>query len=55
VWPVIWAASTPLSGKALAEEAEELFKSAERREKITGLEREIPNFKEGRRHEGFLF
>jgi hypothetical protein len=43
-----------VSGKGLVEEAEELFKSAERTEKISGLECERPKFKGGRRHEAFL-
>jgi hypothetical protein len=40
-----------ISGKALVEEAEDLFKSAERPEKITGLECDRPKFNRGRRHE----
>jgi hypothetical protein len=44
-----------ISGKALVEEGEELFKSAERTEKIVGLDCERPKFKAGRRHEAFLF
>jgi hypothetical protein len=42
--------------KALVEEAEELFKGAERtEEKIAGQEFERLKFKGGRRHDAFLF
>jgi hypothetical protein len=44
-----------ISAGTLVEEAEELFKSAERTEKIPGLECERPKSKGGRRHEAFLF
>jgi hypothetical protein len=44
-----------VSGKVLVEEAEELFKSAERTEKIAGLECERLKFMGGRRHDAFLF
>ena len=44
-----------ISGKVLVEEAEELFKSAERTEKIAGLECGRLKFKGGRRHEASLF
>jgi hypothetical protein len=41
--------------KVLVEEAEKLFKSAERTEKIAGQEFERLKFMEGRRHDAFLF
>jgi hypothetical protein len=41
--------------KVLVEEAEELFKGAERTEEIAGQEIERLKFKEGGRHVAFLF
>jgi hypothetical protein len=44
-----------VGGKALVEEAEELFKGAEGTEQIAGQEFDRLTFKGGQKHDGFLF